>query len=42
MSHFAKNALLEHGYNEEAAYQAGLLSRNEENFHIMTVLLAES
>lgn len=32
MSHFAKNALLEHGYNEEAAYQAGLLSRNEENF----------
>ena len=32
MSYFAKNALLEQGYNEETAYQAGLLSRNEENF----------
>lgn len=32
MSHFAKNALLEQGYNEEQAYQAGLLSRNEEKF----------
>ena len=32
MSYFAKNALLEQGYNEESAYQAGLLSRNEENF----------
>ena len=32
MSKFATNALLEQGYNEETAYQAGLVSRNEENF----------
>ena len=32
MSTFTKNAILEKGFTEEAAYSAGLLSRNETNF----------
>lgn len=32
MSSFTKNAILEKGFTEEAAFSAGLLSRNEENF----------
>ncbi|CAM4142221.1 DNA primase [Lacicoccus alkaliphilus] len=32
MSSFTKNAILEKGFTEEAAYSAGLLSRNETNF----------
>lgn len=32
MNNLAKNGLKEQGYNEELAYQAGLLARNEENF----------
>lgn len=32
MRDFTKNALLDKGYSMELAYQAGLISRNEENF----------